>query len=138
MADAVTIRTRKFMDNRLLGRKQFVIDVIHPGVPCISKKSLSEKLAKSYKVADPKLVSVFGFKTAFGGGRSSGFGLVYDNLDVVKKIEPRHRLLRVDMAKKPEMNRKQKKEREARKLRSFGTKKRSDYRAARRQAKESK
>ncbi|KAL0437469.1 UNVERIFIED_CONTAM: 40S ribosomal protein S24-1, partial [Sesamum radiatum] len=38
MADkAVTIRTRKFMTNRLLSRKQFVIDVLHPGRPNVSK-----------------------------------------------------------------------------------------------------
>ncbi|KAF6159882.1 hypothetical protein GIB67_032966 [Kingdonia uniflora] len=39
MADTkvVTIRTRKFMTNRLLSRKQFVIDVLHPGRPNVSK-----------------------------------------------------------------------------------------------------
>ncbi|GKG21350.1 40S ribosomal protein S24-1, partial [Tanacetum coccineum] len=39
MADtkAITIRTRKFMTNRLLSRKQFVIDVLHPGQANVSK-----------------------------------------------------------------------------------------------------
>ena len=27
-----TVRTRKFLNNPLLGRKQFVLDVIHPGI----------------------------------------------------------------------------------------------------------
>ncbi|KAK2648358.1 hypothetical protein Ddye_015847 [Dipteronia dyeriana] len=39
MADnkTFTIRTRKFITNRLLARKQFVIDVLHPGSPNVSK-----------------------------------------------------------------------------------------------------
>jgi len=31
----------------------------------------------------------------FGGGKSTGFGLVYDNLDSAKKFEPKYRLIRV-------------------------------------------
>ena len=38
---------------------------------------------------------VFGMKTAFGGGRSTGFALMYDNLAAAKKFEPKHRLKRV-------------------------------------------
>ena len=34
---AVTLRTRKFMTNRLLARKQFVLEVIHPGRANLSK-----------------------------------------------------------------------------------------------------
>jgi hypothetical protein len=34
---AVTLRTRKFMTNRLLARKQFVLEVIHPGRANVSK-----------------------------------------------------------------------------------------------------
>ena len=41
------------------------------------------------------VVFVFGFKTAFGGGKSTGFGLVYDNLNYAKKFEPKYRLARV-------------------------------------------
>jgi small subunit ribosomal protein S24e len=48
-ADSVTIRTRKFQTNRLLQRKQFVVDIIHPGRPNVSHKELGEKLAKLYK-----------------------------------------------------------------------------------------
>lgn len=47
-----TIRTRKFQNNPLLGRKQFVLDVIHPGMANVSKKDLSEKLKSMYKVAE--------------------------------------------------------------------------------------
>merc|ERR1711862_715082 len=70
-----TIRTRKFMNNRLLQRKQFIIDVIHQGRPNVSKAELNEKIGKMYKVKDKQAVFLFGFKTQFGGGKSSGFGL---------------------------------------------------------------
>jgi hypothetical protein len=36
-APAVTLRTRKFMTNRLLSRKQFVLEVLHPGRANVSK-----------------------------------------------------------------------------------------------------
>ncbi|CAL9108621.1 unnamed protein product [Musa acuminata var. zebrina] len=55
-AKAVTIRTRKFMTNRLLSRKQFVIDVLHPGTANVSKAELKEKLAKLYEVNDPNMI----------------------------------------------------------------------------------
>lgn len=41
------------------------------------------------------VVFCFGFRTAFGGGKSTGFALVYDTLDYAKKIEPKYRLVRV-------------------------------------------
>ncbi|KAF9611945.1 hypothetical protein IFM89_037165 [Coptis chinensis] len=98
MADsskAVTIRTRKFMTNRLLSRKQFVIDVLHPGRPNVSKAELKEKLSKIYEVKDPNSIFVFKFRTHFGGGKSTGFGLIYDSVDSAKKFEPKYRLIRV-------------------------------------------
>ena len=36
-APAATVRTRKFMTNRLMSRKQFIIDVLHPGRANVSK-----------------------------------------------------------------------------------------------------
>ncbi|CAD7929663.1 unnamed protein product [Amoebophrya sp. A120] len=90
----VTVRTRKFKNNPLLGRKQFVIDVVHPGAANVSKKDITDKIATMYKVKDSKQISVFGFHTAFGGGRSSGMGLIYDSLDKVKQFEPKFRCKR--------------------------------------------
>ncbi|KAJ8870104.1 hypothetical protein PR048_029116 [Dryococelus australis] len=71
-----------------------VVDVLHPGQPSVKKTEIREKLGKMYKIA-PDLVFVFGFRTAFGGGKSTGFGLIYDTLDFAKKFEPKHRLQRV-------------------------------------------
>ncbi|KAL0675685.1 hypothetical protein Bca4012_003666 [Brassica carinata] len=88
---AVTIRTRNFMTNRLLSRKQFVIDVLHPGRANVSKAELKEKLARMYEVKDPNAIFVFKFRTHFGG-----FGLIYDNVESAKKFEPKYRLIRVN------------------------------------------
>lgn len=82
------------MTNRLLQRKQMVVDVIHPGLPSVSKDELREKLAKMYK-ASKDVVSVFGFKTQFGGGKTTGFALIYDSVEALKKFEPKYRLVRV-------------------------------------------
>ncbi|OPJ84598.1 40S ribosomal protein S24 [Patagioenas fasciata monilis] len=93
MNDTVTIRTRKFMTNRLLQRKQMVIDVLHPGKATVPKTEIREKLAKMYKTT-PDVIFVFGFRTHFGGGKTTGFGMIYDSLDYAKKNEPKHRLAR--------------------------------------------
>merc|ERR1712194_771271 len=96
----ITVRTRKVVQNPLLGRKQFVIEVLHPGQANVSKEQVVEKLSSVYKVADSKQVSVFQFRTTFGGGRSSGMGLIYSSLDNAKKFEPKFRLKRVGLEKK--------------------------------------
>ena len=90
----VTIRTRKFITNRLLARRQFIIDVLHPNRPNVSKDELSERLSKIYKTEKGRVVT-FGFRTAFGGGRSTGFGLIYDDEASQRKFEPKYRLIRV-------------------------------------------
>eukprot|EP00249_Psilotum_nudum_P000477 c1220_g1_i1 orf=174-590(+) len=122
-AKACTVRTRKFMTNRLLSRKQFVVDVLHPGRPNVSKVELKEKLARLYDVRDPQTIFVFGFRTQFGGGKSTGFGLIYDNLDSAKKYEPKYRLIRNGLATKVEKSRKQIKERKNRAKKIRGVKK---------------
>jgi len=90
----ITLRTRKFITNRLLARRQFVIDVLHPSRPNVSKSELSEKLAALYKTEKNRVVT-FGFRTQFGGGRSTGFALIYDDEASQRKFEPRYRLVRV-------------------------------------------
>ena len=71
-----------------------MVDVLHPGRPNVPKKELSEQLAKMYK-ANPDVIVCFGFRTAYGGGKSSGFALIYDSMEALKKFEPRPRLARV-------------------------------------------
>lgn len=109
-----TIRTRKFMTNRLLARKQFVVDVLHPGTQSLKNTELKEKLCKMYKIDNPKTLFIFGFKTQFGGGKSTGFGLIYDSLDEAKKFEPKYRLVRNAVIAKVKTSRKQIKEKKNR------------------------
>ena len=73
-----------------------VVDVLHPSRPNVSKAELSEKLAQLYKTEKDRVVT-FGFRTAFGGGRSTGFALIYDDEASQKKFEPRYRLVRVSV-----------------------------------------
>jgi ribosomal protein S24E len=99
-----------------------VLEVIHPGranVPKVRSRSaimhdsgndlvisphrlrlyvqaeLKDKLAKMYDVKEPNSIVVFKFRTHFGGGKSTGFGLIYDSVDAAKKFEPKYRLIRV-------------------------------------------
>ena len=81
------------MTNQLLQCKQMVIDVLHPGKATVPKTEIREKLAKMYKTT-PDVIFVFGFRTHFGGGKTTGFGIISDSLDYAKKNEPKHRLAR--------------------------------------------
>jgi len=126
MADAaktVIVRTRKFMTNPLLQRKQFIVDVLHPGRAGVSKKELKEKLSKMYKVDDPNTIFLYHFKPQFGGGRTTGFGLIYNNLTYAKKTEPKYRLIRNGLDSKAQTTRKQRKERKNRAKKIRGVKK---------------
>lgn len=130
----VTLRTRKFIRNPLLGRKQMVVyvpsspisshstnpppqniripltpspfpqknsDVLHPSRPNVSKDELRQKLSELYK-ASKDTVSCFGFRTQYGGGKSTGFALIYDSQEAMKKFEPHYRLVRYGQATKIE------------------------------------
>lgn len=59
------------------------------------KAELKEKLARIYDVKDANAIFVFKFRTHFGGGKSTGFGLIYDSVENAKKYEPKYRLIRV-------------------------------------------
>jgi small subunit ribosomal protein S24e len=41
-------------------------------------------------------------RTQFGGGKSSGFALIYDSVEDAKKFEPKYRLARIGLEKKRE------------------------------------
>ena len=92
-----TVRTRKFMRNAVCGRRQMVVDVIHPGVATISKEAIKASLTEMYS-ANADLVFAFGFRTGFGGDRPTGFAYIYDSEEAAKKMEPRHRLIALGWA----------------------------------------
>merc|ERR1711918_317819 len=117
MADTYTVRTRKFMTNRLLMRKQMVLDILHPGAACPSK----ETIAGMFNVNDSLCISVFSFRTSFGGGKSTGFCLIYDNAAAFKKFEPKYRQVRNGVEFKEKTPRMQRKERKTRDKKWTGT-----------------
>eukprot|EP00457_Paulinella_chromatophora_P015175 gb/GEZN01015743.1/.p1 GENE.gb/GEZN01015743.1/~~gb/GEZN01015743.1/.p1 ORF type:complete len:143 (+),score=39.73 gb/GEZN01015743.1/:53-481(+) len=120
-AKGITLRTRRFMKNTLLNRRQMVLDVLHPnsGPPKLS--DVGARLAAQYKVQDVKQVVIFGLKTDFGGGKSTGFGLIYDSLQDVLDTEPKYRLLRQGlMEKKDRHGAKLRKEIKNKKKKYFG------------------
>ncbi|KAL4698464.1 hypothetical protein H8959_011121 [Pygathrix nigripes] len=100
---------RKFMTSQLLQRKQMMIDVLHTLKATVPKTEIWEKLAKMCKTT-LDVIFVFGFRTHFGGGKTTGFGMIYDSLDYAKKNGPRHRLARHGLYEKKKTSRKQLKE----------------------------
>lgn len=72
------------MTNQLL---QQIIDILHPGKAKVAKREIQEKLAKMCKTT-PDVIFGCGFRIHFGGGKTTGFGRIYDSLDYRKKNEP--------------------------------------------------
>merc|ERR1711963_820706 len=100
MSNSVTLRTRNFMSNPLLCRRQFILDVIHPNRANVPKSELQKLVAQMYKVSDDSTIFLFGF--------------IYDTVAAAKCYEPRYRLLRQGLVTKVESSRKQRKERKNR------------------------
>jgi small subunit ribosomal protein S24e len=97
-----------------------IVDIQHPGRPNVPKSELEEVLGSMHK-ADSKLVVLFGFRTKFGGGKSTGFCLIYDNEVSMMKFEPKHRLVRKGLFTKTETSRKAMKEAKNKGLKVRGT-----------------
>merc|ERR1719433_1951563 len=102
----ITVNTRKYQTNRLLHRKQIVVDIQHPSSPTPSKNAVAELIGTRFKVASTKNIFLFGFRTQFGGGRTTGFCLIYDSLDDAKKYEPRYRPERAGLKERKETSKK--------------------------------
>ena len=77
-----------------------VVDVLHPGRPNVPHSEIQKELAEKYR-AKPNCVFTFGMKCSFGGGKSTGFGLIYDNEAKAMASEPQWRLVRVRAASAP-------------------------------------
>ena len=104
------ISTQKFKENILLKRKQFSITIHHPGYPSVSKKELQKPIANVYKIRDCSLVFLFGFKIHFGGGMSTGFGFIYNDINSARQFEPKYRLIRNGLLEINRLSSKQRKE----------------------------
>mmetsp|Transcript_24439 Transcript_24439/g.50729 ORF Transcript_24439/g.50729 Transcript_24439/m.50729 type:complete len:115 (-) Transcript_24439:64-408(-) len=82
-----------------------IVDIIHPGRPNVPRAELQEVIGGMHK-SDAKLVVLFGFRTKFGGGKSTGFCVIYDTEDALRKFEPKYRLVRQGFEEKKEKSRK--------------------------------
>ena len=71
-----------------------VVELVHPELANVPKAQIKAKLATLLKAKDEN-IAVFGLKTKFGGGRSTGFACVYDSTDLRKKYDSKKELRRV-------------------------------------------
>jgi small subunit ribosomal protein S24e len=94
MADAVVLKTKKVFNNKLLQRRQMILEVHHGNKSAVSRKEIRAKLAQLYKVKDPNSIVVHGMKTRFGGGISDGFAFLYHTSEALTRFEPGFRMLK--------------------------------------------
>ena len=92
----------------------------HPNARNPSRKAIREKLAKIYK-KDENCIVVYGLKTVFGGGKTTGFACVYDDMDSRQKYDQYHQMVRDGVAEKKPKTRKAKKELKTRIKKTRGT-----------------
>ena len=119
----IVIRARKFIANPLLARRQFVLDVYHPQTSSVSRVQLKKLIAQKFGCPENHVIT-FGMKTKFGGGKSSGFGLIYESLDLLKKYESKMRLVRNGYIQpQTKKGRRLKKEEKNKRKKIFGVKK---------------
>ena len=143
--DKLVVRFTKVKNNRLLNRVQMIVDVYHPAEQNVTKEQIKECIKNKFKKPHVSLIQV---KKLFGGGRTKGFALVYDNEDSMKKFEPARRLARFSREKLPPKDRKKAKgKKEGRKVKKVkkhagmkkrGTKRRQDKNIKRKQDKKKK
>ncbi len=106
MADAVVLKTKKVFNNKLLQRRQMIVEVHHGAKSAVSRKEIKvsemeeeewvgadslfaqAKLAQLYKVKDPNSIVVYGMETRFGGGISDGFAFIYHSAEALVRFEP--------------------------------------------------
>jgi small subunit ribosomal protein S24e len=66
-------------------------------MPNVAKSAIKAKLATLLKAKEEN-ISIYGLKTKYGGGRSTGFALVYESMDARKKYDGKKSLRRVSAA----------------------------------------
>ena len=52
--------------------------MIHPDMANVKKDDIKTQLVKKFNTKEDR-ITVYGLKTRFGGGRSSGFALIYNS-----------------------------------------------------------
>ena len=67
---------------------------MHEGRAAPTRAEVNKHLAARYQVTDEKRIVTFGFKNGAGGGRTTGFALIYNSLEEMKKMTPAYVLIR--------------------------------------------
>ncbi|KAK8893319.1 ribosomal 40S subunit protein S24B [Tritrichomonas musculus] len=127
-----TLRIRKYIVNKLLDRKQFVVDLKHPGDKAPTRDEIKDLVSAQLK-ANKENIVIFQLKTLYGGGHTTGFGLIYDNKDSMLKIEPDHRLIKAHLKEKSKQTRRSRKNTRKQKMKVWGTGVRATNHKTRRQ-----
>merc|ERR1711877_47005 len=86
--------------NPMLGRKQMAVELLHPDMAGLKKSEIKASIAKKFKASEDR-IAVFGVKPKFGGGRSSGFVTVYDDVDARIKYDTKTNLNRDKVGERP-------------------------------------
>ena len=73
-----------------------VVELIHPEMSGVKKADIKAQIGKKFKVSEDR-IAVFGVKPRYGGGRSSGFVSIYDDLDARRKYDTKTQLFRVSI-----------------------------------------
>ena len=68
--------------------------MLHPEQAGVKKATIKAEISKKFKASEDR-IAVFGLKAKFGGGRSSAFVHVFDDLDARKKYDTKVNLARV-------------------------------------------
>lgn len=70
--------------------------MIHPSMANVKKDDIKAKLASKFGSAKDR-ITIYGLKTQFGGGRSSGFALIYNSTEDKNKYDSKSALKRVSL-----------------------------------------
>jgi small subunit ribosomal protein S24e len=127
-----SLTVRKQIENKLLDRTQFVVDLKHSGDRAPTRDEIKDLITTKLK-ADKTRVVVFGLHTQFGGGHTTGFALIYTSTDALKQIEPKHRLIKAGLAEKTKVTRRMRKNSRKQKMKVWGSGKRAVKHKTRRQ-----
>ena len=65
----ITIRAKKIRVNKLLSRKELIIQTFHEGKANVPQAELKQLISNKFKW-DTKNIVLYGSRTAFGGNRS--------------------------------------------------------------------
>lgn len=67
--------------------------MFHPKTSCMNFEEIKTELTSKF-ACNKEGIALFDFHTKFGGGKTTGFALLYDNKEFKLKYEPTYRLRR--------------------------------------------